>query len=148
MSINFKQKEIEKDIVTRPDISIVIVSFNTCDLTRQCLEIVKKYIAGINHEILVVDNGSTDGSPDKIADEFPDVKLIRLNENRGFAGGNIPGMISSKGRYVLLLNSDAFLSEGVLEKTLSYMDEHPNVGILGCKLTNPDGSLQASARML
>jgi GT2 family glycosyltransferase len=130
------------------DLSIVIVSYNTKDLTRQCLECVNRYATGISYEVLVIDNASTDGSADMVAEEFPRVRLIRLYENRGFAGGNIPGMKNASGKYILLLNSDAFLSEGVLRKTVSFMDRHQKIGILGCKLTNQDGTLQPSARML
>lgn len=130
------------------DLSIVIVSFNTKELTHQCLKSVESYATGVEHEVILVDNVSTDGSTEMVAEEFPWVKLICLPENRGFAGGNNPGMKSATGRYVLLLNSDTILSDGVLERTISYMDQYPRIGILGCKLTNPDGSLQASARML
>jgi len=130
------------------DLSIVIVSFNTRELTRQCLEKVEKHAAAIPHEVFVIDNASADGSADMVASEFPGVHLIRMAENKGFAGGNIPGMKRARGRYVLLLNSDAFLAAGVLENTLSYLDRNPKIGILGCKLTNPDGSMQPSARML
>jgi GT2 family glycosyltransferase len=130
------------------DVSIVIVSFNTRDVTRQCLEHVRKHAAAVRHEVLVVDNASVDGSADMVAAEFPEVHLIRSDDNRGFAGGNNPAMKIARGRYILLLNSDAFLSEGALEKTLQYMDDHPDTGVLGCKLTDPDGTMQASARML
>jgi GT2 family glycosyltransferase len=130
------------------DLSIVIVSYNTKDLTCECLKCVKRYAGDISHEVIVIDNASTDGSPEIVAEQFSWVKLIRLSVNRGFAGGNIPGMKSSLGRYILLLNSDAFLSEGTLRKTISFMDQHQKIGILGCKLTNPDGSMQPSARML
>ena len=130
------------------DLSIIIVSFNTKDITRKCLEHVGQYASEVSHEVFVVDNSSTDGSPDMIEREFPWVKLIRLHENRGFAGGNIPAMKKATGKYILLLNSDAFLTEGVLKDTINHMEQHPCIGILGCKLTNPDGSLQASARML
>ena len=130
------------------DVSIVIVSYNTSSLTSQCLEKVEKHLKKVSYEVIVVDNASTDGSPDMIAEMFPWVHLICLSENRGFAGGNIPGMKKATGRYVLLLNSDAFLTENVVENTISYMDQRPKVGILGCKLTNPDGSMQPSARML
>jgi hypothetical protein len=130
------------------DVSIVIVSFNTKDLTRQCLEHVQKHAAAVRHEVLVVDNASGDGSADMVAAEFPRVHLVRSNENKGFAGGNNPAMKIARGRYILLLNSDAFLAEGVLEKTIDYMDDHPRIGVLGCRLTDPDGTLQPSARML
>ena len=130
------------------DISIVIVSFNTRDLTRRGLEHVHTHAAAVSYEVLVVDNASDDGSPDMVAAEFPWVKLIRLDENRGFAGGNNPAMKIARGRYILLLNSDAFLAGGVLEKTIRYLDDHPTIGVLGCKLTDPDGTMQPSARML
>jgi GT2 family glycosyltransferase len=135
----------DNDII---DVSIVIVSFNTRDVTRQCLEHVRKHAAAVRHEVLVVDNASVDRSADMVAAEFPEVHLIRSDDNRGFAGGNNPAMKIARGRYILLLNSDAFLSEGALEKTLQYMDDHPDTRVLGCKLTDPDGTMQASARML
>ena len=130
------------------DVSIVIVSFNTRDVTRQCLEHVHAHATGVRHEVLVVDNASADGSADMVAAEFPSVQLIRLEENRGFAGGNNPAMKIARGRYILLLNSDAFLAAGVLEKTIQYLDDHSGIGVLGCKLTDPDGTMQPSARML
>ena len=130
------------------DVSIVIVSFNTRDVTRECLEHVRMHAAAVRHEVLVVDNASADGSADMVAAEFPEAHLIRSDENRGFAGGNNPAMKIARGRYILLLNSDAFLAGGALEKTLQYLDDHPNIGVLGCKLTDPDGTMQASARML
>ena len=130
------------------DVSIVIVSFNTRDVTRQCLEYVRQHAAAVRHEVLVVDNASGDDSADMVAAEFPRAQLIRSPENKGFAGGNNPAMKIARGRYILLLNSDAFLAEGVLEKTIDYMDDHPHIGVLGCKLTDPDGTLQPSARML
>jgi GT2 family glycosyltransferase len=130
------------------DVSIVIVSFNTIDVTRECLAHVRKHAAAVRHEVLVVDNASDDGSADMVAAEFPEAHLIRSDENRGFAGGNNPAMKIARGRYILLLNSDAFLAGGALEKTIRYLDDHPNIGVLGCKLTDPDGTMQASARML
>ena len=132
----------------QPDLSIIIVSFNTKALTRRCLECVERYSDGLDLEVIVVDNASKDGSADMVSDEFPNVKLIKLHENRGFAGGNIPGMSKAAGRHILLLNSDAFIDEGVLKKTVSFMDQHKEIGILGCKLIGTDGALQASARML
>ncbi|SCY30223.1 glycosyltransferase family 2 protein [Desulfoluna spongiiphila] len=130
------------------DLSIIVVSFNTCELTRRCLACVRDHGGEVRREVIVVDNASSDGSADMIEAEFPEVTLIRLPVNVGFAGGNNPGMKRAVGRYILLLNSDAFIEDGVLEKTLAYMDANPRTGILGCRLTNPDGSLQPSARSL
>ena len=141
-------REYQRTDASALDLSIVIVSFNTRELTRRCLKSIEEYASGISHEVFLVDNASSDGSANMVAEAFPWVHLIRMTENRGFAGGNIPGMRRASGRYVLLLNSDAFLAEGVLNNTISYMDQHQRIGVLGCKLTNPDGSLQPSARML
>ncbi|VFQ46488.1 glycosyltransferase family 2 protein [Desulfoluna butyratoxydans] len=132
----------------KTDLSIIVVSFNTCELTRKCLACVRDHGGEVRREIIVVDNASTDGSPEMIEAEFPEVTLIRLPVNVGFAGGNNPGMKRASGRYILLLNSDAFIEDGVLEKTMAYMDANPRTGILGCRLTNPDGTLQPSARSL
>jgi GT2 family glycosyltransferase len=130
------------------DVSIVIVSYNTAAFTRQCLETVRECAGAVRCEVIVVDNASSDDSADMIGRDFPWVRLIRLPKNRGFAGGNNPGIRAATGRYVLLLNSDAFIAPGVLENTVSYMDDNPGIGVLGCRLTNPDGTLQPSARML
>jgi len=132
----------------RPDVSIIVVSFNTCDVTRRCLQHVQEYATEVRHEVYVVDNASTDGSADMVARDFPWVHLIRMSENKGFAAGNNVAIKKASGRYLLLLNSDAFLNQGVLADTIHYMDRNPATGVLGCKLTCPDGSMQASARML
>jgi len=141
-------REDQRTDASALDLSIVIVSFNTRELTRRSLKSIEEYASGISHEVFLVDNASSDGSANMVAEAFPWVHLIRMKENRGFAGGNIPGMERAKGRYVVLLNSDAFLADGVLAKTISHMEKNPEIGVLGCKLTNPDGSLQPSARML
>jgi len=129
------------------DLSIVVVSFNTRETTRMCLRKIQESNPSLSWEIIVVDNASDDGSARMVEQEFPWARLIRLPANRGFAGGNNVGIREASGRYVLLLNSDAFIGPGVLESTVAFMDDHPETGVLGCKLTNPDGSLQASARM-
>lgn len=129
------------------DLSIIVVSYNTKDMTRRCLERVNEHTAGMSCEIIVVDNASSDASADMVEREFPGVMLLRLEKNLGFAAGNNHGIARASGRYILLLNSDAFLCEGVLESTIGYMENNPQVGILGCMLTDPDGTPQPSARM-
>lgn len=130
------------------DLSIIIVSYNTVDLTRRCLQAVGEHGANIKHEIIVVDNASNDGTADMVATDFPSIKLIRLSGNLGFAAGNNRGLAVARGRYLLLLNSDAFIGRGALENSISFMENHPRTGVLGCKLTDPDGAHQPSARML
>lgn len=132
----------------RTRLSIIIVSYNTKEITKECLNRVRENGRGIELEIIVVDNASTDGSPEMIREEFPEVNLIVSEKNLGFAGGNNLGIEKSRGRYVLLLNSDAYLLPGVLGSTLSFMEETPDCGILGVKLVCENGDMQPSARML
>jgi N-acetylglucosaminyl-diphospho-decaprenol L-rhamnosyltransferase len=133
---------------TAIDLSIIIVSFNTRQETQECLKSIREHAGNISHEIFVVDNDSKDGSAEMVNHEFPYVQLIRHSTNKGFAGGNNPALEKAKGRYVLLLNSDALLTKDSLSNALSHMDENPKIGVLGGKLLNLDGTLQPSARML
>ena len=129
------------------DVSIVIVSFNTRDLLRECLQILAKYADDVHYEILVIDNASRDGSADMVAQEFPTAKLIRSPVNLGFAAANNLGFIQAVGRYVVLLNSDAFVTEHGLAQAVSYMQQHSDVGLAGARLTGKNGEWQPSARM-
>ncbi len=129
------------------DLSIVVVTFNTRELTRTCLQYIEKYRDGVSSEVWVADSASQDGTADMIAEEFSDFNLIRMQENLGFAAANNLALRKAEGRYILLLNPDAFLEAGALKKAVEFMDAHPKTGVLGCKLTDPDGSMQPSARM-
>lgn len=130
------------------DVSIIIVSYNTQELLKKCLESLVKYTKGVNHrpsvikyEVIVVDNKSLDGSRD-IVKKIKGIRLIENDVNLGFSKANNRGIALSKGRYVLLLNSDTFLHENSLGKMVEWMDKNPKVGISTCKLLNVDGSLQ------
>jgi GT2 family glycosyltransferase len=129
------------------DISIVIVSFNTRDLLRECLLSVFGTEDSLRIQVIVVDNASTDGSPAMVEQEFPEAALIRSEVNLGFGRANNLGFQSALGRYVVLLNSDAFLTAGSLERSVAHMDANPQTGIGGGRLVGIDGSLQPSARM-
>lgn len=129
------------------DVSIVIVSFNTSTVLRECLLSVYREIGSLHAQVIVVDNASSDGSPTIIEQEFPDVLLIRSDVNLGFGRANNLGFEAARGRYVVLLNSDAFLTEGSLERSVAHMDSNPSVGVGGGRLIGRDGSLQPSARM-
>lgn len=133
--------------MTRPDVSIVVVSFNTRDLLRRCLQTVEAESGGLSVETLVVDNVSRDGSADMVESEFPQVKLIRSDVNLGFAGANNRAFPLATGRYVVLLNSDAFLRPGALARSVQYMDADPRIGLGGARLVGRDDSWQPSARM-
>jgi GT2 family glycosyltransferase len=129
------------------DVSIVIVSFNTCGVLRECLRCVYREVRSLQVQVIVVDNASTDDSPTMIEQDFPDVVLIRSEVNLGFGRANNLGFQSALGRYIVLLNSDAFLSEGSLERSVAHMDADPRAGLGGARLTGRDGSWQPSARM-
>lgn len=129
-------------------LSIIIVSFNTRDVLRKCLNRVREYGAGIDLETFVVDNASGDGSADMVSMEFPEVNLIASSKNLGFAAGNNLALRRASGRFFLLLNSDAYLLPDTLESTIKFMEENPSCGVLGVKLIGEDGKLQPSARML
>ena len=95
--------------------------------------------------MIVVDNGSTDGTLELVRERFPEARSIE-QENRGFGAGNNAGMRVASGRYFLLLNPDAWLTEGALERLVAFADEHPEAAVVGPRLLNPDGSLQRSVR--
>ena len=128
------------------DLSISIVSFNTIDLLSNCLASIFEHTTDISFEVLVVDNASQDGTPGMVMRNYPQVKLIVNQKNLGFAAANNQALRESVGKYVLLLNSDTIVLPNALTKLVNFMDAKPDIGVLGCKLLNPDGSLQRSCR--
>lgn len=129
------------------DLSIVIVNYNTRQLTLDCLQSVFDSETGYSYEVIVVDNASADGSVETIRSQFPDsVHLIANTENTGFAKANNQAMDIAKGRYVLLLNSDTIVQPDTLQTMIAYMDENPELGASGCKVILPDGSLDKACR--
>lgn len=137
----------DTDTPVRPDVSVVVVSFNTKQLLRDCLQTLKARAGDVTLEIIVVDNASRDGSAAMVEDEFPEARLIRSDRNLGFAGANNRGFALARGRYVVLLNSDAFVEEGALPLSVQKMDAQPRVGLASGRLVGRDGSWQPSARM-
>ena len=129
------------------DLSVVIVSFNTRDSLRESLQSVDREVKDLRSEIFVVDNGSVDGSPEMVEREFPHVRLIRSAENLGFGAANNLAIQASRGRYVVLLNSDAFLCPRSLEAAVRNMERSPQVALAGGQLIGRDLSWQPSARM-
>ena len=121
------------------DVSVVVVTHNALPWIEQCLESVR------SAETIVVDNGSTDGTVDVVRGLFPDVRILE-RENRGLAAGWNAGLEVAGGRYVLILNADAWLTEGSLRRLVAFADEQPEAAIVGPRLSNPDGSLQRSVR--
>ena len=126
-----------------PQLSVTICSWNTQDDLRACLRSLEG-VDGI--ETIVCDNNSEDGSPAMVAEEFPWVRLMAQSVNLGFTGGQNAMIAARCAPHVLLLNSDTVVHPGALDGLLAYLQAHPEVGILGPKLLNPDGSLQLSCR--
>ena len=127
------------------DVTIIVVSFNTCDLTYQCLKSIYLQARAVTFEVIVVDNASTDRSAQIVAEHFPQVKLIANTENRGFAAANNQAFAIARGRHVLLLNSDTIVLDSAIDKCVEYADEHPDIGALGPKVLWPAGDHQSSA---
>jgi N-acetylglucosaminyl-diphospho-decaprenol L-rhamnosyltransferase len=129
------------------DLSVVIVSWNVRDLLRQCLSTVANP-SPLNLEVIVVDNASADDSVDMLRAEFPAVQLRVNPDNLGFPAANNQGIAAAQGRYVLLLNSDTEVLGDGLATMVAFADAHPDVGVIGPQLLNPDGSVQSSRRRL
>jgi GT2 family glycosyltransferase len=135
-------------------VSVIVVSFNTRDLLRECLQSILAECArlpqGLSAEVLVVDNASGDGSPEMVAREFSTsripVRLIRSHVNLGFGAANNLVLNKAEGRYPVLLNSDAFFHPGALRLAVEHMDANPDAGIGGARQVGRNGSWQPSAR--
>src|SRR4030042_3303383 len=128
------------------DLSIIIVSYNTKKLLEDCLYSIKENIGRINYEVIVVDNNSLDGSVELVKSmisEMP-LELIEPRENLGFGKANNLGMKRSKGKYILLLNSDTVIKKPFMKEMMTWMDKHPKVAVTSCALRNADSTLQGT----
>ena len=134
--------------MTQPefDVSVIIVSFNTREILRECLRSVLSECAALKAEILVVENASTDGSAEMMASDFPQVTVLASEVNLGFGNANNVALKVARGSYFVLLNSDAFFAPGALALAIRHMDEQPDCGLGGCKLVGRDGESQPSSR--
>jgi GT2 family glycosyltransferase len=128
------------------DVSIVIVSYNGRDFLRRCLASVYEHTRGVEYEVVVVDNASTDGSPDMIAAEFPQATLVRRATNAGFAAGANEGLRVARGGAFFVLNPDSEITGNILPPMLAYLRAHDDIAILAPKLVDSDGTLQLSCR--
>jgi GT2 family glycosyltransferase len=132
---------------TDMDISVVIVNWNTCDILRDCLKTIYEQTRHVAFEVIVVDNASSDGSPEMVRVEFPQVVLLANPTNAGYATANNQGIRIAQGRFVLVLNSDTLILDRALDKILAFVEAHPEVGVLGCRVRNRDGTLQPTCFM-
>lgn len=128
------------------DLSIIIVNFKSKDFTDACIKSIYEKTKNISFEIIVVDNNSDDGCIDMLKKKYQEVKAFQNNDNPGFAGANNIGIRLSSGRYILLLNPDTIIHDRALEKMVELMDNNSDVGVAGCRVENPDGTLQRACR--
>jgi len=128
-----------------PEVSVIIVSYNTRELLRECIEsILCEQGDGLGVEVIVVDNDSADGSAAMVAERFPQVRLIANPDNRGFGAACNQGLEVARGRYALILNADIRAQPGALQQLVAFMDAHPDAAICGGQLRYPDGRIQPS----
>jgi len=127
-------------------ISVIIVNYNVKPFLQQCLVSLQRAMGDIPHEIIVVDNHSVDGSPAMLKEQFPEVRVIVNRYNLGFSRANNQALAQAHGKYLWLLNPDTLVQEDTPARLLEVMESDPRIGILGCKILNPDGSLQLACR--
>ncbi|MGL5676321.1 MAG: glycosyltransferase family 2 protein [Cellulosilyticaceae bacterium] len=133
-------------------LSIIIVNYNTYRLTKQTIDSVLLEQVDFEYEIILVDNASRDGSIEQLQEEFRPytqtgkIKIIVNQDNLGFSKGNNVGIRVAIGEYILLLNSDTYLGDQCLTKSIKYIEEHPEIGALGCKVVLPDGTLDHACK--
>ncbi|QYZ69222.1 glycosyltransferase family 2 protein [Neotabrizicola shimadae] len=128
------------------DLTVILVNWNTRDLLRDCLHSLRAGAAGLKIEIIVVDNGSSDGSLPMLAADFPEVAVIANAHNRGFAAANNQALAVARGRHLLLLNTDTLVVGDVLPRAVEWLDAHPRAGVLGPRVLNADGTVQDSVK--
>jgi len=126
------------------DLSIIIINWNTRQLLLDCIGSIYSTVHQATYEVFVVDNGSTDGSVEAVANAYPGVTVIANGRNEGFARANNIALQRMHGEFAVLLNSDTLLIEGSLDKMHTFMQTHPEAGMCGPQLLYGDGSLQAS----
>ena len=128
------------------DISVIIVNYNVREFLSNALTSLGKSLEGFQSEIFVVDNASDDGSLEVIAKNFPHVHLIANTSNRGFAKANNQALVHTQGKYLLLINPDTLVQENTVRALVTFFETHEDAGMAGCKILNPDGTLQLACR--
>jgi len=128
------------------DLSIIIVNYNVKEFLQNLLASLAKALTGLSSEIIVVDNGSDDGSLEMLREKFPHITLIANKVNLGFSKANNLGLKIAKGKFLLLLNPDTIVQEDTFEKLISFFSANSSAGMVGCKILNPDGTLQLACR--
>jgi GT2 family glycosyltransferase len=127
-------------------VSIVILNYNTFQLTCNCIASIIEYTKDVSYEIVLVDNQSTECDADLFLQKFPSINLIKSPVNGGFAKGNNIGIEVAKGEFILLLNSDTYLNEDSISNTIKYYNQEQLSGLIGCKMIYPNENIQQTAR--
>lgn len=127
-------------------LTIVILTCNQREYTRRCLASLGELPERADVETIIIDNGSNDGTLDMLRDDFPTVKVIANDRNRGVAAARNQGIAAATGRYVLLLDNDTIVTPEAIDALVDYADSHPDVGLCGCRLVDADGNTQDSCK--
>ena len=147
--------QIESELLPSPvrrgvggevQLSIIIINYNTFELTSKCIRSIYDKLTGLSYEIILVDNASKECDPRLFLQKFPNIKLIISKTNTGFAGGNNLGVAAATGDYLLLLNSDTELINNAPKICYDYITQHPEAGMVTCQLIYPDGRIQHNCR--
>ncbi len=134
----------DNPVQASPAVSIVIVNWNTRDILHDCLRSIADQTA-LPHEVIVVDNASTDGSADMVRQAYPGVTLIANAENRGFAAANNQGLAVATGDKLLLLNPDTIILDGAIDVMCRWLDAHEDVGCVGCQVWEDPETIQRTS---
>lgn len=133
------------DADARPDVSVLIIAWNVIDELPSCLQSIRDHADGLDVEVVLVDNGSDDGTSELVSSQFPEVQLVRRPENEGIPARN-HALRRARGRYRMFLDSDARLTSGALTTMVAAMEDDPTIGLIGPRLVYPTGELQLSTR--
>lgn len=144
MEPEFPPPEDSPEIQGQVELSIIIVNYNTRDLLKQCLDSVWVASRGLSTQVIVSDNGSSDGSQKMCRQEFPWITLLENGRNLGFGAANNIARSISRGRFILFLNSDTIVKEGALDRSVAFLERNPQTGAVGCRLNQLDGVVQFS----
>ncbi len=128
-------------------LSVVIICWNDLRVIRDCLRSIHEGTHSTDFEVIISDNGSVDDSIEFVRNRYPQVRVVENQQNLGFARGNNAGIRASSGEYVLILNPDTIVHDGALDRLVEFADRHPMAGAFGCRVVNPDGTYQVSARL-
>jgi N-acetylglucosaminyl-diphospho-decaprenol L-rhamnosyltransferase len=131
----------------RPDVSIVVVAYRARDFVLRCLRSLAEN-ARVSHEVIVIDDGSRDGTPEAVEERFPEARMVAKPQNEGLVAGRNSALPLIRGRLVLMLDADTEVLPGAVEALAAVLDQRPEVGLVGPKLAGPDGELQLSCRRL